>query len=202
MCVQYAFKYFVLQTTLSVFSRKLLHNIIYLRIFIYIRSRVSRACVGVWVGAHCATFYLFSFFFLFFLPSLNHDTYADAKRHDANERGGGRYVFVHLRKTWYAQVAVVVDATVVAVQVHRHYSWNIVIVHCKWHCTEVYRCYTITVIVMTITIIMRSMIIRIWKNRSAVGLGNDNITNNSAERCHYFVWANYSTFMRFYYACE
>jgi len=87
-------------------------------------------CVGVCVCVcvtcvHCATFYLFSSL----LPSLNYDTNAYAKRHDANERGGGRYVFVHLRKTRYAQVAAVVvavDATVVTVQVQRHYPCNIV----------------------------------------------------------------------------
>lgn len=69
-------------------------------------------------------------FVFLFLPSLNYDTYAYAKRHDANERGGRWYVFVHLRETRYARVAAVAaDSTVVTVKVQRHYSCNIVIVH-------------------------------------------------------------------------
>lgn len=43
-----------------------------------------------------------------FLPPLDHDAYAYAKRCDTDECGDGRHVFVHLRKTRYAQKIVVI----------------------------------------------------------------------------------------------
>lgn len=86
--------------------------ILYTYIFIYKHGNV---CVNVVLNCLLC---VHRFIYFLFLPSLNYDTYAYAKRHDANKRRGCRYVFVHLRKIRYTQVVVVVaDAVVVTVHV-------------------------------------------------------------------------------------